>query len=188
MRYRLPDHSQTDKRGFRTKREAELFLASLEVSQARGDFVSVARSRIPVGEWAEQRLATQVQLKPSTRNGYESIVRSAIIPRWGSTPLSGLSHAGIQKWLAEVSGRAASSTTRSYYRVLSIMLRYAVRDGRLSRNPADGVKLPRVVQRKHGYLTHAKSTSSPSYTGPTETSCCSSPTPDSAGARWQRCA
>jgi len=156
VRYRLPDHSQTDKRGFRTKREAELFLASVEVSQARGDFVSVARSRISVAEWAEQWLATQVQLKPSTRNGYESIVRSAIIPRWGSTSLSGLSHAGIQKWLAEVSGLAAPSTTRSYHRVLSIMLKYAVRDGRLSRNPADGVKLPRVVQRKHGYLTHAQ--------------------------------
>src|SRR4051812_3791440 len=156
VRYRLPDRSQTDKRGFKTKREAEIFLASVEVSQARGDFVSVARSRIPVAEWAEQWLAAQVQLKPSTRNGYESIVRSAIIPRWGSTPLSGLSHAGIQKWLAEVSSRAAPSTTRSYHRVLSIMLKYAVRDGRLSRNPADGVKLPRIVQRKHGYLTHAQ--------------------------------
>ncbi len=156
VRYRLPDRSQTDKRGFKTKREAELFLASVEVSQARGEFVSASRSRVVVGEWAEQWLATQVQLKPSTRNGYESIVRSAIIPRWGGTPLSSLSHAGIQEWLAEVSGRAAPSTTRSYHRVLSIMLKYAVRDGRLSRNPADGVKLPRVVRRKHGYLTHAQ--------------------------------
>lgn len=156
VRYRLPDRSQTDKRGFKTKREAELFLATVEVSQARGEFVSVSRSRISVGEWAEDWLATQVQLKASTRNGYESIVRSAIIPKWGDTPLSGLTHVGIQQWLAEVSGRAAPSTTRSYHRVLSIMLKYAVRDGRLSRNPADGVKLPRVVQRKHGYLSHAQ--------------------------------
>jgi hypothetical protein len=71
VRYRRTDHSQTDKRGFKTEREAELFLASVEVSQARGDFVSAARSRIPVVEWAEQRLDTRVQLKPSTRNGYE---------------------------------------------------------------------------------------------------------------------
>lgn len=27
VRYRKPDHSQTDRRGFRTKREAQLFLA-----------------------------------------------------------------------------------------------------------------------------------------------------------------
>ncbi len=154
VRYRLPDNSQTDKRGFKTKREAELFLANVDVAKSRGEFVSASQSRITVGEWAEQWLATQVQLKPSTRNGYESIVRSAIVPKWGTTPLAGLTHAGIQKWLAEVSTRAAPSTTRSYHRVLSIMLKYAVRDGRMIRNPAEGVKLPRVVQRKHGYLTH----------------------------------
>ena len=154
VRYRLPDNAQTDKRGFKTKREADLFLANVEVSKSRGEFVSASQSRITVAEWAEQWLATQVQLKPSTRNGYESIVRSAIIPQWGATPLAGLTHAGIQKWLAETSSRVAPSTTRSYHRVLSIMLKYAVRDGRMNRNPADGVKLPRIVGRKHGYLTH----------------------------------
>jgi len=156
VRYRLPDNSQTDKRGFKTKREAELFLANVEVAKSRGEFVSANQSRITVAEWAEQWLANQVQLKPSTRNGYESIVRSTIIPKWGTTPLAGLTHAGIQKWLAGESGRVAPSTTRSYHRVLSIMLKYAVRDGRMTRNPADGVKLPRVVSRKHGYLTHAQ--------------------------------
>jgi hypothetical protein len=29
--YRKPDHSQTQKRGFKTKRDAELFLANIEV-------------------------------------------------------------------------------------------------------------------------------------------------------------
>ena len=33
VRYRKPDRSQTDKRGFKTKREAELFLASVEVAK-----------------------------------------------------------------------------------------------------------------------------------------------------------
>jgi len=36
VRYRKPDHSQTDKRGFTTKREAELFLASVEVAKSTG--------------------------------------------------------------------------------------------------------------------------------------------------------
>jgi len=103
VRYRLPDNSQTDKRGFRTKREADLFLANVKVSKSGGEFVSASQSRITVAEWAEQWLATQVQIKPSTRNGYESIVGSAIIPKWGATPLAGLTHAGIQKWLAEES-------------------------------------------------------------------------------------
>ncbi|WP_410477433.1 Arm DNA-binding domain-containing protein [Microbacterium sp. ANT_H45B] len=38
VRYRKPDKSQTDKRGFRTKKEAELFLASVTVSKATGEY------------------------------------------------------------------------------------------------------------------------------------------------------
>jgi integrase len=154
VRYRSPDRAQTDKRGFKTKREADLFLASVEIAKSRGEFVSANQSRIPLSEWAETWLANQVQLKPSTRHGYESIVRYAILPKWGKVPLAGITHAGVQNWLSEVSAGSAPSTTRSYHRVLSLMLKYAMRDGRLNRNPADGVKLPRVVQRKHGYLTH----------------------------------
>jgi hypothetical protein len=30
VRYRKPNHAQTDKRGFRSKRDAELYLASVE--------------------------------------------------------------------------------------------------------------------------------------------------------------
>ena len=35
-----------------------------------------------------------------------------------------------------------------------MVLKFAVRDGRLSRNPADGIQLPRSTSSKHGYLTH----------------------------------
>ena len=35
-------------------------------------------------------------------------------------------------------------------------LKYAIRNGRLSRNPADGIGLPRIRQKKHPYLTHAQ--------------------------------
>jgi integrase len=34
--FRKPDHAQTQKRGFKTKRDAELFLASVEIDKSRG--------------------------------------------------------------------------------------------------------------------------------------------------------
>jgi hypothetical protein len=59
VRFRKPDHTQTDKRGFTTKREAELFLASLEVSKARGEYVDSIAGRITLGElgteWLKHR-------------------------------------------------------------------------------------------------------------------------------------
>jgi integrase len=156
VRYRTPYRTQTDKRGFKTKREAELFLASVEVTKARGEFVSAARSRISTGEWALRWIDNQIQLKPSTKEGYESVVRTRIIPKWGLVPLSELTHAGIQDWLSAEARRAAPATVRGYHRVLSLMLKYAIRDGRLSRNVADGIRLPRITHEPHGYLTHAQ--------------------------------
>lgn len=72
------------------------------------------------------------------------------------TPLAGPTHAGIEMWLAMELSRVAPSTTRSHPRALSSVLKYAIGDGRLARNPADGVEPTRVVSRKHGYLTHAQ--------------------------------
>ncbi|WP_370544991.1 Arm DNA-binding domain-containing protein [Herbiconiux sp. VKM Ac-1786] len=46
VRYRKPDRAQTDKRGFKTKREAELFLASVTVSKAAGDYIDPALARV----------------------------------------------------------------------------------------------------------------------------------------------
>lgn len=48
VRYRTPDRRQTDKRGFTSKREAEDFLATVEVSKMRGEWVDPTRSRITV--------------------------------------------------------------------------------------------------------------------------------------------
>ena len=51
--YRRPDHRQTQKRGFKTKREAELFLANTEVDKSRGAYIDPTKSRVLVGEWLD---------------------------------------------------------------------------------------------------------------------------------------
>jgi hypothetical protein len=66
VRYRKPDHSQTDKRGFRTKREAELFLAATEVRKATGEFIDATASRISIDELGGPWLRAQSHLKPSS--------------------------------------------------------------------------------------------------------------------------
>ena len=66
VRYRTPDHAQTDKRGFTTKREAELFLATVEVSKARGEFVNALDARARLGGLGAHWLEHQTHLKPSS--------------------------------------------------------------------------------------------------------------------------
>ncbi|MFE4467260.1 Arm DNA-binding domain-containing protein [Leifsonia sp. NPDC056824] len=61
MRWRDPEHQQREKRGFRTKREAELYNATVEVSMARGTSFEASQSKINVGELAEGWLTNKEQ-------------------------------------------------------------------------------------------------------------------------------
>ena len=106
--------------------------------------------------WSEKWIDSLVQVKPSTLQGYVSITRGRLQPRWGSTPLNAITHSEIQSWISDENSRVGARTVRSYHRVFSMILKYAVRDGRLGRNPADGIRLPRIRPKKHPYLTHAQ--------------------------------
>ncbi|KJL44994.1 site-specific integrase [Microbacterium trichothecenolyticum] len=154
VRYRTPNNRQTDKRGFRTKRDAEEFLAGVETLKATGEFVSSTHSRILVRDWAQVWLSSLVNLKPTTRSGYEYTLGKHILPRWGSHRLGDISHAQVQHWVSELSQQLAASTVRQVYHVLASMLKFAVRDRKLTRNPAEDIKLPRITKRRRGYLTH----------------------------------
>jgi integrase len=60
-------------------------------------------------------------------------------------------------WVAKlVADGYAGSTVRQVHRVFSLMLDLAVRDGRLPRNPATGVRLPRVAKGEPVFLTHTQ--------------------------------
>lgn len=92
VRYRTPEHKTTDKRGFRTKRDADLFAASIEVSKARGEFVSASASRATVAELGKAWLPTkEAALKPSMYRTLASAWSVYVEPRWGSVALGMLS-------------------------------------------------------------------------------------------------
>jgi integrase len=55
-----------------------------------------------------------------------------------------------------LSTKSSPASTRKVHRVLSLVLALAVKDGRLARNPAADVNLPRVESSERRYLTHAQ--------------------------------
>jgi integrase len=112
------------------------------------------RGRITVEAWAEQWLTAQTGLKPSTSYRYRSLLRSQILPRWGRHRLADITHADVAAWVADRSARGlAPATVRQAHRVLALVLTLAVRDGRIARNPATGVPLPRAVRAEPRFLT-----------------------------------
>jgi hypothetical protein len=56
VRYRTPDRRQTDKRGFKTKREAQAWANEVEVNKRRGEYVAPSLGRATVGELAKDWL------------------------------------------------------------------------------------------------------------------------------------
>ena len=152
--YRKPDHGQTQRRGFRTKKEAELFLASTELDKARGVFVDVGRARIRLVEWTEEWFANRVDLRPSTRDRVAGIIRRDLTPSIGAYPLGEITPSVVQRWIAELSGRLGPASVRKCVHTLSGALDAAVADGRLVVNPARGAKLPKVSRKGKRYLTH----------------------------------
>ena len=66
VRWRDKTHKQKEKRGFRTKRDAELYLSSVSVRMATGEYIDPGLARATVGQRHEAWLnAKKATLKPS---------------------------------------------------------------------------------------------------------------------------
>jgi integrase len=77
------------------------------------------------------------------------------LPRWELVLLSRITHSDVSSWMHGLTGKDfAPATVRYAHRVLSLALIAAVRDGRLVRNVAEGVPLPRVVATPKRFLNH----------------------------------
>ena len=157
--YRRPDHRQTSKRGFPTKREAELYLATVEVAKARGEFIDAAAARTRIDELGAEWLRHQTHLKPSSRRPVEIAWRVYVQPVWGRRAVGEIRHSDVQSWISKFSTedkqRSATTILRAYG-VLAGILDVAVHDRRILTNPARGINLPRKLKKEHRYLTHAE--------------------------------
>lgn len=155
----LLDDGREVKRRFPTKAKAAAWLDEQSAGMVRGDFVDTRRGRVTFADWSASWLASKADLKPSTRARYEGILRVHLVPAFGPRPIGDLTHAQVaglvSRLLAGEEGRRplSASSVRQVHRTLSLVLAFAVRDGRLARNVAEGVPLPRAAKPDKRYLT-----------------------------------
>lgn len=154
VRYRRPDNTQTQKRGFTTKKAAEQYLASVETAKHRGEWMDPSRSKVPVTDIAEEWFKRQVQIKPSTLSGYRQSLDKYVLPKWGRWRLADISHSDAQGWVTELAQTLSPSTVRQVHFVLGAVMKYAIKDGRIGRDPTKGIQLPRKRNTHRGYLSH----------------------------------
>jgi integrase len=158
VRYRTPDNRQTDKRGFRTKRDAEVFANTVEVKKLRGEYIPETAGRVTVAELAPDWLTRKEQATaPSNYRMIESAWRVHVKPKWGHWQVSKVTVPDIESWVAHMAREGRGATTvRRAHGVLSGVLADAVKARRLASNPARGIEgLPRKAARRHVYLSAA---------------------------------
>jgi integrase len=153
VRYRTPDRGQTQKRGFKTKRDAEIFAATVEVAKMRGEYVAPSVGKTTIGElgpgWLERQRG---HTKPSTSRSYESAWRVHVAPRWADRRIADIRYSDVAAWVAELAAKRGRATVAMAYLVLARILDDAVKDRMLAANPARGVKLPKPSPRRTVYL------------------------------------
>ncbi|WP_439427777.1 tyrosine-type recombinase/integrase [Micromonospora sp. LA-10] len=126
---------------FRTKREANAFLAEVESALNRGLYVAPDAGRVRFGDYADRWLAARNSEKTTAARD-ASVMRNHVVPRWGSQPLSSIEHSAVQAWVTSLGERLSPASIAECFRLTSAVLRSAVRDRIIGFNPCEGVRLP----------------------------------------------
>ncbi len=143
IKYRLPDGTQKFETIGPSKKEAERVLSRRLDEINRGAYRDVVD--ISFAEFADKWMAEYVRprLKPSTIVGYESQLRSSLVPEFGPLRLSAITAASIHAWIATLTERGLSPASVNHALAqLKFMLSHAVDSNHLGANPAE--KVPRL--------------------------------------------
>lgn len=127
---------------FATKGDASRWLALTEADQARGLWVDPALGKMTVGDYAQSWLGSKVRISPRTRELYQLQLRLHILPMisddvrpLGEVALTDLTPDLIRAWYAALAARRGMSVAAKAYTRLRQVLRQAVDDDRIAKNP-----------------------------------------------------
>jgi integrase len=136
-RYRVAGVVHLAPQTFRTKREANAFLAKARADVERGAWIDPDAGRIQLAEYAWRWLHERPQLRRRTQEFYEGLLRLHVLPQLGPVALSDLRPATIRSWHASLlrGRRPGASTAAKCYRLLRSILATAVEDELIPKNP-----------------------------------------------------
>lgn len=113
-----------------------------------------AMSKLTVTEYLTQHISSLSGVERKTVTEYNRYLSNDIGPAFGVLPLDKLTRADVAAWVnAMGEAGAKTGTMQNKHGFLSGALKRAVKDGLLTANPCDGVKLPRTEERETVFLT-----------------------------------
>lgn len=167
VRYRKPDGTQTDKRGFKRKSDAENWAAEhVTLAKATGSYVDPQAGKATVESlWPAWVAAKRVRCKASYIESLEREWRCRVEPMWGSRELASVTRREVQEWVTvlhegrrdprgEVVAKPVSATViLRASGILSGIMEQAKDDRLIAANPCERVEKPRKRRKEHRYLS-----------------------------------
>lgn len=133
-------------RTFTIKRDAESFARQVD---RQGPAITLATESVPAGtptldEWAERYFAMRTGIDPNTIIKDRRIYEAQWKPALGSLPITLVDRVAVATVMNKI--ERADKTIKNYHGVLSSMMKVAVQERVLDRNPCHGMKLPRRTE------------------------------------------
>lgn len=141
-------------RTFSRKRDAQEWERKQVDTLKTGAWADPKAGEKPVREWCEIWLAAQPARAAATERKIRGVVTKQIAGTFGRRPLVSVRPSEVQAWAADISRKQSAATARHSLGVLRRVFDHAMRDGAIHRNPAAGIRLPKVQGNDPRPLTH----------------------------------
>ena len=159
---------------FATKEEANAWLDAKNTEIRAGRWIDPAGRKLKFSEWAELWKTTTVDLRPSTRERDLGYLNRYVLPTFGHQSIGKIDYMAVSKWVAEMLDPGpkpwwdvdnepdrprrplSASTVTKAGQVMGKIMAMAVRAGKISSNPCEGIKLPRIERREMRFLNTAE--------------------------------
>lgn len=133
---------EKSKRGFSSKKEAELAAAEVEKKLFVGDIDIVKNSDITVKDWIEQYLELYSnQLRETTLKSRTIRIKNHIIPELGNIKLQKLNRTQYQKFINKKLETMKESTVKGIHGTFMVIVNKAVQHNIIDRNRLSGVSI-----------------------------------------------
>ena len=141
-------------RTFARKRDAQEWERKQVDALKTGAWADPKAGERTVREWCEVWLEAQPARAQATERKIRGVVAKQIAGTFGRRPLVSVRPSEVQAWAADISRKQSAATARHSLGVLRRVFEHAVRDGAIHRNPAAGIRLPKVQGNDPRPLTH----------------------------------
>ena len=147
----VDDTKRQRKQSFHKKVDADRFIVDIEHQLNVGTYKDPRSGDMTFGAYANTWLASNHQIRESTRKLNEGFLRNHLLPAFGRMPLNRLTIEDGRKYLANQS-RSPEQHKKTMIKCRQI-LNDAVSEGLIPSNPFATLKLPKATKKEAQFLT-----------------------------------